>query len=71
MNVTINKLQPDDHGFVPQNKNIEFIDFEDNLDFDNIVSIDDMFNNNIESLSYNPTNKAAKKQIQTAENTRR
>lgn len=67
MNITIDKLEVNNHGFVPMDKTIDFTDFEEDLDFDNIVSIDDIFSNNIESVSYNPTNKAAKKQVQTAE----
>lgn len=65
MNMTIEKLDVNTHGFVPANKNIDFTDFEADLDIDGIVSIDDIFANNIESVSFNPTNKAVVKQPQT------
>lgn len=73
MNMTIDKLEVNNHGFVPEDKTIDFTDFDEDLDFDNIVSIDDIFSHNIDSVSYNPTNKAAKKQVQTVSesNTRR
>ena len=65
MNMTIQRLDVNNNKFIPANKEIDFTQFDENLDFEGIVMIDDILENEREAISYNPTNRAAKKQAQT------